>query len=147
VLRVVLRGQGGEQLEEPPGRDLLVHTARTFAEIAAAIDRAFARWDISHLHEFQLAGGRRITAADDEGFDEGDLDEAAETLGRLRAAVGMSFEYVFDLGADWEHECTILREDVDPLDEAGIVPTEIIPVFGWGTIPDQYGRTAPDSDE
>lgn len=125
MLRVVLRRQSGEQLEEPPGRDLLVHSARTFAEIAAAIDRAFARWDISHLHEFQLADGRRIAAADDEGFEDGDLDEAAETLGRLGAEVGMSFEYVFDLGAGWEHECTIVRGDVDPLEEAGIVPTRI----------------------
>lgn len=145
VLRVVLRGQASEQLEAPPGRDLLVHTARTFAEIAMAIDRAFARWDISHLHEFQLADGRRIAAADDEDFEDGDLDEATETLGRLGAAVGMSFEYVFDLGADWQHECTIVR-DVDPLVEAGIVPTDIVPIFGWGAIPDQYGRITPESD-
>lgn len=147
MLRVVLRGQDGDQLEEPPGRDLLVHTGRTFAEIATAIDRAFARWDISHLHEFQLADGRRIAAANEEDFEDGDLDEEAETLARLGATVGMSFEYVFDLGAGWVHECAIVRGDVDPLNEAGIVPTEIIPIFGWGAIPDQYGRTAPDSDE
>jgi len=24
---------------------------------------------------------------------------------------------------------------------------EITPVFGWGTIPDQYGRIAPDADD
>lgn len=51
------------------------------------------------------------------------------------------------LGAGWEHECTILRDDVDPLDEAGSVPTEIVPVFGWGATPDQYGRVTPGSDE
>ncbi len=147
VLRVVLRGQSGDEPAGSPGRDLLVSSAHTFAELSAAIDRAFARWDISHLHEFHLPDGRRIAGTDDEGVEEGDLDEAVETLGRLKVTVGTSFEYVFDLGAGWEHECTILRDDVDPLDEAGIVPTEIVPVFGWGAIPDQYGRVTPDSDE
>lgn len=147
VLRVVLRGQGGDTLAEPPGRDLLVSSAHTFTEIARAIDRAFARWDISHLHEFQLPDGRRIAAADDEGLEEGDLDEAVETLGSMNVAIGSSFDYVFDLGAEWDHECTLLRDRVDPLEEIGIVPGEIVPIFGWGTIPDQYGRVAPDSDE
>jgi hypothetical protein len=147
VLRVILGGQSGEELAEPPGRDLLISTTHTFAEIAAAIDRAFARWDVSHLHEFVLADGRRIVAADDDGFEEGDLDETVETVASLDLTAGRSFEYVFDLGAGWEHRCMVLRESVDPLAELGIVPIEIVAVFGWGTIPDQYGRLAPDSDE
>lgn len=147
VLRVILRGQSGEELAEPPGRDLLVSTTHTFVEIADAIDRAFARWDVSHLHEFVLPDGGRIVAADDDGFEEGDLDESVETVASLNLTAGGSFEYVFDPGAGWEHRCTVLRYPVDPLEEARIVPTEIVPMFGWGTIPDQYGRVTPDSDE
>ena len=60
---------------------------------------------------------------------------------------GGSFEYVFDPGAGWEHRCTVLREGADPRAELGIVPLEIVAVFGWGTIPDQYGRVTPDSDD
>ena len=147
ILRVVLRGQSGEELTEPPGRDLLVSTRHTFAEIAVAIDRAFARWDVSHLHEFVLSDGRRIVAADRDGLDDGDLDETVETLASIDLTLGGSFEYVFDLGAGLEHRCTVRRDPVDPLEEAGSVPTQIVPMFGWGTIPDQYGRVTQDSDE
>ncbi len=147
ILRVILIRQSGQTLPDPPGRDLLVSTAHTFRQIAAAIDRAFARWDVSHAHEFHLSEGRRVVAAEDDGFEDGDLDEAVETLARLDVRLGGSFEYVFDLGASWEHECTVLRDQVDPREEAGIVRTEILPVFGWGAIPDQYGRAAPDSDD
>jgi hypothetical protein len=144
VLRVVLRGQGGDKLDAAPGRDLLVSSEHTFAELAGAIDRAFARWDISHLHEFDLPDGRRIVGADDEDAQDGDLDETVETLDRIDLAVGASFVYIFDLGAMWEHDCRVLRDRVDPIEEAGVVPREVVPVFGWGMIPDQYGRVTAD---
>jgi len=51
---------------------------------------------------------------------------------------------VFDLGASWERECRVLRDRVDPTEEAGLVLREIVPIFGWGTIPDQYGRATAD---
>lgn len=146
VLRVVLGAQGGEKLTHTPGRDLLISTDHTFAQLAAAIDRAFARWDVSHLHEFQLPGGRRIVSADDDENEEGDLDEAVETLGSIGIALGGSFAYTFDLGAGWEHRCTVVRDGLDPVAEAGIMPREILPIFGWGSIPDQYGRLAPDAE-
>jgi hypothetical protein len=120
VLRVVLLAQGDEDLVAPPGRDLLVRDTHTFADLAAAIDRAFARWDLLHEHEFRLGDGRRI---------------------------GDTFEYVFDFGDSWEHRCTVLRREVDPAKESGASQSEIVPVFGWGTIPDQYGRTTGQDDE
>ena len=94
-----------------------------------------------------LSDGRRIVAADDDGFEEGDLVETVETTASIDLTIGASFEYVFDLGAGWEHQCTVLRDRVDPLEEAGVAPIEVVPVFGWGMIPDQYGRLLPDSDE
>ena len=147
IVRVTLSGSGGEELQEPPGRDLLVSGAHSFALLAAGIDSVFARWDLSHLHEFRLADGRTIVMPDPDGFDEGGegLDEGSITFGAAGFRVGEAFEYVFDLGDDWQHDCVVLRTDVDPIEEYGYTGVGIVPVFGWGKIPDQYGRTSPDS--
>lgn len=75
-----------------------------------------------------------------------DLDEMQHSLATFALAEGATFVYVFDFGDNWEHGCTVLRTNVDPIKEAGIVPSEIVPVFGWGTIPDQYGRLSMDED-
>jgi hypothetical protein len=114
ILRVVLRGRRGDKLTHPPGRDLLIKTSHTFGDVASAIDRAFGRWDLSHLHEFRLADGRRIGIVDDEfGGSPEELDETGFTLVDAGARPGEAFEYVFDLGDGWDHECTYLRA-VDP---------------------------------
>jgi len=149
VVRVVLLAQGGEELAGPPGRDLLVSDMHTFGDLAAAIDRAFARWDLSHLHEFRLIDGRRIGMIDPAGFedDAAGLDERKVTLQQAGLRPGDPFEYVFDFGDRWEHRCTVLRRDVDPVKESGASPSEIVPVFGWGTIPDQYGRITFEQDD
>jgi len=39
---------------------MIVGPSHTFEQFAEAIDAAFARWDLSHLHEFELTDGRRI---------------------------------------------------------------------------------------
>lgn len=145
ILRVLLLARGGKDLGGPPGRDLLVSDLHTFAYLAAAIDRAFARWDLSHLHECRLRDGRRVGMADPD--DVAELDERKVTLQQAGLHTGDSFEYVFDFGDDWEHPCTVLRRNVDPVKEAGVSPSEIVPVFGWGGIPDQYGRTTIDQDD
>ena len=140
--------KAGEEIAGPPGRDLLMSEAQTFADLAAAIDGAFARWDRSHLHEFHLADGRRVVmpSGEDEETDAADEIPEAQQIGSVGLRAGSSFKYVFDLGDDWQHGCTVLRTDVDPLEEWGSVPTEIVPIFGWGTIPDQYGRLEPGQD-
>ena len=150
VVRVVLRGQGGEELTSPPGRDLLVSDTHTFEDLAVAIDRAFARWDLSHLHEFRLADGSRVGMIDPAGVDDDapGLDERRLTLRQAGLRLGDSFEYVFDFGGSWEHLCSVLRDEVDPVRESGASsPSDIVPLFGWGTIPDQYGRTTPNEDD
>jgi Plasmid pRiA4b ORF-3-like protein len=148
IVRVVLRGHVGERLDDAPGRDLLARSGHSFAQLARAIDTAFARWDLGHLHEFSLSDGRRIGIADaDESGADGALDEATETIGAASLKVGDTFEYVFDLGDSWEHDCTVLRVNVDAQNELGTAPRDIVPVFGWGAIPDQYGRIEPETDE
>ena len=69
------------------------------------------------------------------------LDAARAKVGKL-APLGTEFRYVFDLGDHWVHRCTVAPRKVDPLDELGVVPDRPLPSFGWGTIPDQYGREA-----
>ena len=62
-----------------PGRVLAAAKSHTFAELADAIDVAFARWDTNHLHEFALADGSRLSVPDPD-WDEPDWDEPGEVL-------------------------------------------------------------------
>jgi hypothetical protein len=135
----LLSGSHTGDLWPPPGRVLVVGPSHTFADLATAIDDAFARWDRSHLYEFTLPDGRRIGLPDDEWDEEPVLDAARVKVAR-HAALGTEFRYVFDLGDFWVHRCTVATRKVDPLDALGIVPDRPLPCFGWGAIPDQYGR-------
>jgi hypothetical protein len=58
-VEVVLVGVA-EREDEDPGRVFVVGRAHSFAQLADAINVAFARFDLSHLHEFELADGRRL---------------------------------------------------------------------------------------
>ena len=53
--------------------------------------------------------------------------------------VSSRFRYIFDLGDGWTHFCTVERL-VDPLEVLGNIPDDPTAYWGWGTIPDQYGR-------
>jgi hypothetical protein len=58
-----------------------------------------------------------------------------------RLELGEQFIYTFDLGDDWTHLCTVAATSrISPVDELGIVPHNPLPYWGWGDIPDQYGR-------
>ncbi len=50
------------------------------------------------------------------------------------------------MGDDWTHLCTVAEQRIDPLQALGIVPDEPLPYWGWGEIPDQYGRRSEDDD-
>lgn len=123
---------------------MIVGPRHTFADLADAVDQAFARWDLSHLHMFELPDGRFLGAVSPE-WDQDMLDETsfivASTVG-----VGETFEYVFDLGDDWRHSCEVEAADVDPIDACGLVPRTPVPIWGWGWIPDQYGRRSSEDD-
>jgi hypothetical protein len=136
TVRVELVSGAGVHFE-PPGRIFLVGPGHTFGALADAINLHFARWDRSHLHEFTLADGRRIGFPDPDSPDT--LDQAridvASTLGK-----GDEFEFVFDFGDDWEHRCRVEEVGVDPDKLYGDTPMLPVPIWGWGSIPDQYGR-------
>lgn len=130
----------GQRLWPRPGRLIAASTLHSFGQLAGAIDGGFARWDRAHLHEFELSNGTRIGGTDmDSDFDDAVLDERRLNLSRLR--FGERFIYVFDLGDDWAHLCTVGNSHIDPFETMGIEPNEPLPYFGWGTIPDQYGRS------
>ncbi|WP_433688048.1 hypothetical protein ACQP0I_04335 [Micromonospora carbonacea] len=66
------------------------------------------------------------------------MDSDRTTLSRLTP--GDQFAYVFDMGDDWTHLCTVADHRIDPLDELGLVAAQPTPYQGWGDLPDQYGR-------
>ncbi len=56
---------------------------------------------------------------------------------------GRQFLYVFDLGDDWTHLCTVADQLIDPADAVGLDADAMpgpLSYWGWGSIPDQYGR-------
>jgi len=46
--------------------------------------------------------------------------------------LGAELKYVFDLGDDWVHRCTVGGAKIDPLEQLGIVPAVPLPYWGWG---------------
>ena len=143
TIRVSLLGGGGIECDPPPGRIMLVGPLHTFGELAEAIDAAFARWDLSHLHMFELNDGRMVSGDVEEWNEE--IDDETELVVASTVAVGDTFLYVFDLGDDWRHDCQVI-ESLDPVEVYGEIPVEPrpVPVWGWGWIPDQYGRRTED---
>jgi hypothetical protein len=146
-IRVDLLGGGGNECDPSPGRIFLVGPSHSFEQFADAIDAAFARWDLSHLHEFNLGDGRVIGYPDDSCAPESEWLDHAKLKVAKEVKLGEEFEYVFDLGDNWRHRCTIEPEKGDPLEEYGTVPNTPVVIWGWGLIPNQYGRRAFDPDE
>lgn len=138
-IRVELVEGGGQgPLWPRPGRVFAAARRHSFAQLATAIDDGFARWDRAHLHLFERSGGRLLTS----GYWD-DPPEGAEPSSEVRLSalgLGEQFLYTFDLGDDWTHLCTVGPARVDPVEVLGITPQVPLPYFGWGAIPDQYGR-------
>ena len=132
---------GGERgnLWPRPGRTFLAARSHSFEQLAEAIDDAFGRWDLAHLHEFTLADGTCVGDPDPD-WDEGRKLVDARRTKLSRLALGEQFAYVFDLGDYWAHLCTVGTERADPVAAYGVVPSRPVAIFGWGDLPDQYGR-------
>lgn len=146
-IQVELESGAGIECDPPPGRVLLVGPSHTFLQLAETIDAAFARWDVAHLHAFELADGRLVGVPDAGRPTPGTrpwLDHAKLRVTR-ELDLGDAFTYTFDLAESWRHACLVLGKPVDALHTYGQLPRRPAIVFGWGWIPDQYGRAnAPD---
>jgi hypothetical protein len=139
-IRVDLVQGHGEHLWPRPGRIFAAARSHTFSDLADAIDGAFARWDRSHLSEFTLADGTRLCDPDPDWQVEGQIEEDYRRVRLSRLRPGEQFAYVFDLGDDWAHLCTVGDDRIDPVEALGIRPDRPLPYWGWGDIPDQYRR-------
>ena len=119
TVELVSGGHAGN-LWPRPGRIMIASRTTTFEQLAKAIDDAFARWDRAHLHEFTLTDGTPVSPAStwDGDEPEGTLDGSKTRLGRLR--LGEQFAYVFDLGDNWQHLCTVAPRLTDPVEALGL---------------------------
>jgi Plasmid pRiA4b ORF-3-like protein len=143
-IQVDLLGGGGTDLKPPPGRILIVGPSHTFEQFADAINQAFARWDLSHLHEFELSDGRRIGFPSDDFAPEMTWEDHAKVKVCREVKPGDEFTFTFDFGDNWRHLCTVGPEKADPIEQYGEKPVRPVAIWGWGSIPDQYGRTTHD---
>jgi Plasmid pRiA4b ORF-3-like protein len=135
----LLSGLG--RLRRSPGRIFIVGPSHTFLALAEAINVGFARWDLSHLHQFELGGGRRVGFVDPDPFEDDEVVEDHATVKVAEAvAPGEEFGFIFDFGDRWEHRCRVLGDRIDPSEEWGPLPKQPVAIWGWGSIPDQYGR-------
>lgn len=145
LIRVELVSGNGQRFWPRPGRIFLASPRHTFAHLADAIDSAFSRWDRAHLHQFFLDNGQVIGFPDDEDDPlEEQLNGGQTMLAHLES--GAPFVYEFDFGDSWLHLCQREPEPADPEDLLGVTPTAPTAYWGWGTIPDQYGRRWADDD-
>jgi hypothetical protein len=85
-----------------------------------------------------LADGRRIGQPEFDDFDQGFIDGDRTRLSTL--TLGEQFLYEFDFGDSWLRLCAVGPARINPTADLGILPTDPLPYWGWGTIPDQYGR-------
>lgn len=145
TVRVVLAARDGTAIPQAAGRVILARADHTFAQFAQAIDTAFGRWDLTPVHEFDVDGRRLLS---DVTADQGDTAEASDgvRLGEAHLRPSTPFSYVFDLGENWQHRCDVESLAVD-VGRYGGEPQLPVAVFGWGTIPDQYGREREEDDE
>lgn len=130
----------GKHLWPRPGRIFAAARNHTFEQFANAIDDAFVRWDRSHLQEFTLADKTQLCTPELEWEIEGEMMQDFRSVKLSRLHPGEQFVYVFDLGDDWTHLCTVGPDRIDPIETLGILPDRPLPYWGWGDIPDQYCR-------
>lgn len=147
-VRVDLVSGRGEDLWPRPGRIFAAARAMTFGQLAAAIDDAFGRWDLAHLHTVELADALLLIGPGDAWDDppQGRPVERTDRTKLSRLALGEQFAYTFDLGDDWTHLCTVGDQRIDPYEALGEVPDRPAAFWGWGSLPDQYGRRFDEDD-
>jgi hypothetical protein len=134
----LVEGGGSGPLWPRPGRVFAASRTHTFADLATAVDDAFARWDRAHLHLFERSERRLLISPEWDDLPEGSRPSTGVRLSSLE--LGEQFVYTFDLGDDWTHLCTVAPARIDPVEVLGILPARPLPYWGWGAIPDQYGR-------
>ena len=78
----LVEGGGLDSIWPRPGRIFAAARSHTFAQLATAIDDAFARWDRSHLHLFELGETRLSGPIEWDEEPEGSLPSDSVRLSR-----------------------------------------------------------------
>jgi hypothetical protein len=144
TIEVELVSGRGEYHWPRPGRLMVASPRHSFRQLARAINVAFARWELAHLHRFVLEDGTEILPLD--WWDDAPLGAVDDTSPLSLLGRGTRFAYEFDMGDGWEHACTVGPDLVGPEEVYGEEPDAPAVYFGWGTIPDQHGRRWADDD-
>lgn len=108
-------------------RLFIVGPSHTFFGLSETINQGFARWDLSHLHEFELASGQRIGFVDpDWQFDDEPVWDHAQLKVASAVGPGDEFRFVFDFGDRWEHRCREMPKKVDVRQACGPGPLPVV---------------------
>lgn len=112
---------------------MLVPPTASFDDFGLGVDLAFGRWDVTQRRSFRTGWHGRHER---RGSGPGDL--APERLIHGSMSRAERFEYLYDDDEKWIHEC-VVEEFVARRETVGRAPIPV-PILGWGTIPDQFGR-------
>lgn len=104
-LKVTLR-----DVHPPIWRRIQVWEDTTLAQLHRILQIAMG-WEDYHLHEFRIGSDvYGVPDPDDDLYERPVIDERRQRLRQLVPQVGISFEYLYDLGDNWRHE--LLLEDI-----------------------------------
>lgn len=116
---------------------MLVPPTATFDDFGLGVDLALGRWEVTRPRSFRTGWHGRHER---RGAGTGDLAPDRTLHGSV--AKGSRFEYLFDDDEKWIHEC-VVEEFVARRETEGRPPIPV-PLLGWGSVPDQFGRTVPE---
>ena len=94
-IRVDLPSGRGEDLDPSPGMIFICGASHSFGQLADTIDQAFGRWDLSHLHDFRLADGRRIGFPSDDDCGGDPLEDRDQLKPAKELSLGEEFTVTF----------------------------------------------------
>jgi len=101
-LKVTLR-----DVHPPIWRRIQVWEDTTLAQLHRILQIAMG-WEDYHLHEFRIGPDiYGVPDPDDDLYERPVIDERRQRLRQLVPQVGISFEYVYDLGDNWRHELVL----------------------------------------
>ena len=101
-----------KHIEPPIWRRIVVPGEITLLQLHNVI-QATMGWTNSHLHEFRIGSAKYGTPSDDPWDADPPAESEDETrLNEVLHHKGLTFEYTYDFGDNWEHE--IVVEDILP---------------------------------
>lgn len=114
TINVSLRG-----IRPPAWRRLRIRKDGSFAELHEAI-QAFCGWSNSHLFRFMDLGGHLLAGLPEDQDDVTTTDARINRIARVFGShPGTSIGYLYDLGAGWLHDITLVSVEDDTSGDSG----------------------------